>query len=41
MDGRDLGFLGLIVLILLVTVFALRGLDASPSPSWADIRSRP
>ncbi len=39
MDGRDLGFLGLIVLILLVTVFALRGLDASPSPSWADIRS--
>ncbi len=39
MDGRDLGFLGLVVLILLVTVFALRGLDASESPSWADIRS--
>jgi len=39
MDGRDLGFLGLVVLILLVTVFALRGMDASPAPTWADIRS--
>ena len=36
---RDAGFLGLIVVILLVIVFALRGLDASPEPTSAEVRT--
>ena len=36
---RDVGFLGLIVVILLVTVFALQGLDAAPAPTSAQVRS--
>ena len=32
-DFRDLGFLALVVLVLLITVFALRGLDAAPTPT--------
>ncbi len=38
-DFRDLGFLALVVLVLLITVFALRGLDAAPTPTSADIHS--
>ena len=38
-DLRDLGFLSLVVLLLLITVFALRGLDANPTPTSAEIRS--
>ena len=38
-NGRDIGFLSLILVILVVTVFALRGLLlGSSSPSSADIR---
>ena len=36
---RDAGFLGLIVVILLVIVFALRSLDASPEPTSAEVRT--
>ena len=39
-NARDLGFLSLVLVILAVTVFALRGLlDASASPSSADVRT--
>jgi len=38
-SGRDLGFLALIGVILLVALFALRGLNAQPEPSSADIRA--
>ncbi len=37
-SGRDAGFLVLLVGIVLVTVFALRGLDAAPSPTYAEVR---
>jgi len=39
MSVRDLGFLALVVLLLLITVFALRGLDAAPAPTSAEIRT--
>ncbi len=39
-NARDIGFLSLVLVILAVTVFALRGLlNASPSPSSADVRT--
>ncbi|MEL4859699.1 ATP-dependent zinc metalloprotease FtsH [Pseudoflavonifractor phocaeensis] len=38
-SARDVGFLSLIVVILLVAVFALRGMDAPPTPSYAEVRS--
>jgi len=31
-------FLGLVVAVALITVFALRGLDAAESPTWAQVR---
>ncbi len=39
LSARDMGFLGLVVVILLATVFALRGMDSSPAPTSAEIRS--
>ena len=36
---RDAGFLCMIVVILLATLFALREMDASPAPTSAEIRS--
>ena len=36
---RDVGFLSLILIILMVTVFALKGMDAPPTPSSAEIRT--
>ncbi len=36
---RDVGFLILILIILMVTVFALKGMDAPPTPSSAEIRT--
>ena len=44
MDGKkfefkDIGFLALIVLVLLVTVYALWGMNSTPPPSWAEVRT--
>ena len=36
---RDSAFLALIVGILLLTVFALRGLDQAPPPTWGEVRT--
>ncbi len=36
---RDAAFLGFIVVILLATVFALRGMNASPTPTSAEVRT--
>ena len=36
---RDAAFLGLIGVILLCAFFALKALDAPPTPTWAEIRS--
>lgn len=36
---RDVGFLSLILVILIVTVFALKGMDSPPTPSSAEIRT--
>ena len=44
MDGKkfelkDVGFLALIVVVLLVTVYALWGMNSTPPPSWAEVRT--
>ena len=39
MNYRDSAFLALIVGILLLTVFALRGLDQAPPPTWGEVRT--
>ena len=36
---KDGLFLALIVVVALVTVFALRTMDAAPSPTWAEVRT--
>jgi len=38
-SARDIGFLGLVVAILIFSVYALQGLEGKPTPTSADIRS--
>ena len=38
-SARDIAFLGLIGVILFCAFFALKALDSSPAPTWAEVRT--